>query len=207
MLPKRAGLTNASFKVLSSGLNFLLVPLYIHVYGVATYGALSLLLSLGQYLSVLDVGLTGSLVQERVRVHASGDYSYFQHRTLAIGFLFVVGGGATLVAAATARWWGPAVGLKEVAGLRLAVLAAGWLAVFPLVSSCMNSAYVATMRFGHVNLYNLSLNILPQLTAAASYAWSSSLGFSLTAAAIVGLVVLGIQAMIVRVEERTLRQA
>src|SRR6266550_8023481 len=98
ILPERAAVTNAGLKVLSSALNFLLVPLYLRVYDVTTYGEISLLLSLAQYLSVLDLGLTGALVQECVRLRSLGDQSYFRLRRLAVVFLIGVGGLATAAA-------------------------------------------------------------------------------------------------------------
>ena len=205
VLPKRAGLTNAAFKILSSGLNFLLVPLYIHVYGLSTYGALSLLLALGQYLSVLDVGITGTLVQTYLRVRTHGDYSYFRLRQLAISFLFAAGGGLAVGGGLSAQWWAPAVGLKQVSDLSLAIFSAGSLVVLMLVSNCLNSAYVATLRFGWVNVYSLSLNILPQLVSAGAYAWIGSLGPSLTLGAVAACAVVGLQSYVLRREERPIR--
>src|SRR6266496_75606 len=92
--PNRAGIVNAGLKVVSSALNFVLVPVYLRVYGVTTYGQISLLLSLAQYLGLLDLGLTGTLVQECVLLRSRGDQSYFRLRRLAVSFLLSVGGVA-----------------------------------------------------------------------------------------------------------------
>lgn len=206
MLPTRAGLTNASLKILGAGLNFLLVPWFLRVYGIETYGALSLLLAVSQYLGVLDLGLTGTLVQECIKLRGGGDQTYFRLRGLAVTFLVVAGGALVLPAAGTAWLWGPLLHLDHVDHLWLGVLGVGWITISTLISSCLSSAYVATLRFGYVNIFNIARNILPQVVTVIAYMLFGSLGLALGIGATASGAVVGSQAYLLRREEHTLRR-
>ncbi|HEV8357461.1 MAG TPA: hypothetical protein VGQ17_11920 [Gemmatimonadales bacterium] len=201
---RSAGVINAGFKVLGAGLNFLLVPLYIGVYGLRVYGALSLLLSLSQYMSFLDLGFSAALVRESVRVRTVGDQRYFRLKRIAIGLLLGGGGAVTAIAALTSARWGPAVHLDHVDQLWLGVASAGVITVLTLASSCLSSAFVATLRFGHLNAYNLLRNLVPQLACVAAYTKLRGLGPALAVGAMAQCGVVGLQALLLAREERSL---
>jgi hypothetical protein len=100
------------------------------------------LLSLSQYLSFLDLGLSAALVRESVRVRTLGDQRYFRLKRIAIGSLLGAGGVITAIAAVTSADWGSAVHLEHVEHLWLGVGGAGIITALTLVSGCLSSAFV-----------------------------------------------------------------
>jgi O-antigen/teichoic acid export membrane protein len=193
---------NAVFKVASSAANFLLVPIYLKVYGLQAYGSLSLLLSLGQYLSFLDLGFSAALVRESLRLRSSGTRSYFRFRRAIVGIIVIAGGTITVLGAVTARYWGPTLRMANVGDLGLGVCGAGLITIFGLVAGALNSAFVSTLRFGYANIATIFVNLVPQLVCLGTYVNGQALGASLLAGGWgAGLVVVA-QVVVLRREEQ-----
>ena len=190
MSVRRAALINMTFSLGSSAMNIALVPLFLSVYGLRVYGALSLLTAVSQYFSILDLGLSSALVRHRVRVRSHGDPTYFYYRRLMVKYFLLVGLVVVGTAAVTALTWGTHLHLDGIPRLWLAVLGAGALTLLSLIGTFYNSALVAEIRFTYLNSFNLARNIGPQVASVLAYSKSNDLAVSLTAGALCSLVLL-----------------
>lgn len=95
-----AGLVNA---VGTSAINLVLVPFYLRLLGLETYGLIGFFAALQGFLSVLDLGLTPTMVREVARCRAAGRPSEARRllHTLAViyGSVAMLIGGAIVLAA------------------------------------------------------------------------------------------------------------
>jgi O-antigen/teichoic acid export membrane protein len=204
-IPKRsvrtAGAINSAFSVFSSATNVVLVPFLLGIYGLKVYGALSLLTSLAQYFNVLDLGLSSALVRHWVRVRTQADFRYFRYRRLTATLVTTIGLTVVVSGAATAGHWRAALQLGHIDHLGLAVLGAGSLTVITLVGNCYNSALIADLSFLHLNIYNYTRNIGPQLVAALVYLLAADLATALLGGALFALLLLLTQITLLRRRE------
>jgi|GEM_PF-6876995 len=193
----RAGVVNSAFSFTGSVASLLLVPFFLRVYGLEVYGALTLLTALAQYFAVLDLGFSNALVRYYHRT-ADGDSTYYRLRRTIVGFFLGAGVIAITAATVTAHHWASWIHLTTIVNLQLAVLGAGGHTILLLIGNSYNTSLVARLRYGHLNTFNLTRNLGPQIVAAATYASIPDLGIALFAAFGFSCIVLSIHLLILR---------
>jgi O-antigen/teichoic acid export membrane protein len=203
MRVRRAALSNSALSFVSSAANVLLVPFLLGVYGIRTYGSLSLLTAIAQYFAVLDFGFSNALVRYKLREMSLGDTSYRYLRRRILLWFTTVGGVLILLAAAFANPIGDILNIGHVPHLWLAVGGAGSLTLLTLIGNCYNSALVAKLRYIHLNLYNIVRHIGSQIVIVVAYVFLEDLATAIAFGVLfVGVLLLG-QILLIRWGERS----
>ncbi len=107
-LTKRNVIGNLLAKLLVAGLSFVFVPIYLHLLGAEGFGLIGLYVSLQAIVSLLDMGLSPTLMRELARLSASPGAENDQEardlvRTLEVIY-WLIGVGICIGVVALAPW-------------------------------------------------------------------------------------------------------